>query len=256
MYDIQTTTEMTDFLRPCEFDPNRRIQRLFSFPEAHEVLATTADNAIIIWKYNPHGASAVLDCPDWVECVCARYVKAAADKGGSSVFPKMLEGSFETVQINKIMKPATIIFQDKEYDVDWIGQPSTASAGQDLSFVSIQPSPKGMVELSDGSRFENPVIGGGAAEEWERKQRGIIKGEDVYQDMLTESGGHKPGEDVDEPLESFGMTAVDGVFEGGAIAGGKDDKSSVELFSGGTDTEIVKWNQCNPQHKEFYQGET
>ena len=65
--------------------------------------------------------------------------KKKGGKGGSGLCPR-------------------IRFRGAPLVVDWVGKPSAAKPGEQLTFADVQPDLGGVCTLSDGSRFHNPAL--------------------------------------------------------------------------------------------------
>jgi hypothetical protein len=73
-------------------------------------------------------------------------------------FLKSLVGSADTCIIDRstgIRQPPRVKHRSKTYQVKWAGKASRAQ--EPLQFVDVEPGVGGLVELSDGSKFYNPV---------------------------------------------------------------------------------------------------
>lgn len=90
VYDPRTLTDISKYLqtRPVQHDKDRadqRIQRLFTIKETGEVLAATSGRQLVIWRYNKHGAAAILRAhTDGVEALTHFYRPGQQSNSGTS----------------------------------------------------------------------------------------------------------------------------------------------------------------------------
>lgn len=77
-----------------------------------------------------------------------------------SKIPKMLtvplfsRGLPQTEEVCYV-EGGNVVYNGRKHKVRWVGDPSSADAGEPLRFISVQSKVDGVVELSDGSRFHN-----------------------------------------------------------------------------------------------------
>lgn len=80
VYDPRSATDITPFLQQNDAssvqtkEAKERIQRLFRINETGELLASTSNRNLVIWRFNPHGACSILRAhTDWVEVLAHCY---------------------------------------------------------------------------------------------------------------------------------------------------------------------------------------
>ena len=112
VYDPRSATDITPFLQQNDIptsqsrDAKERIQRLFRIPQVAKgeedwLVGTTSSRNVLIWRYNPHGACAILrGHTDWVEVLaCAYKAKPPADgsdDGGAQDSMVVLSGGADS----------------------------------------------------------------------------------------------------------------------------------------------------------------
>jgi len=87
VYDPRSATDITPFLQQSdatkgEREAKERIQRLFRIEQTGELLGSTTTRNLLIWRFNPNGAAAILRAhTDWAEVLAHCYKRQPTQDG-------------------------------------------------------------------------------------------------------------------------------------------------------------------------------
>jgi len=100
VYDPRSATDITPFLQQWDSNPlqqheaKERIQRLFRINETGELLASTSNRNLVLWRFNPYGACSILRAhSDWVEVLAHCYKRK----------PVRHEGMADAVEVSMVL---------------------------------------------------------------------------------------------------------------------------------------------------------
>ena len=88
VYDPRSATDITPFLQQSDTsasaqrEAKERIQKLFRIEQTGELVASTSTRNLLIWRFNPHGAAAILRAhTDWAEVLAHCYKRKPPQDG-------------------------------------------------------------------------------------------------------------------------------------------------------------------------------